>query len=805
MSAPKGRASIEVQEATEQNLRSLSCTIPRTALTVVTGPSGSGKSSLVFGVLYGEALGRKPRNALAVSGLPPAVAIGHELRAPRVRGSVATVTGLYDLLRALYLREGEQRCPHCGARMELHTAESILEGLRSSADRFISVLTPFASGSIEALIDRGISRGWIDGRLVRLADLDADSINPALWIVEDIITPQARGREPRLRESIARAIDGDVAAITFAISEHLEGEGRLASFALKPVCGGCGATFTPLGSEQFEFWNTAGACTACAGKGALPAPTPETYGLSFVPEEPCPRCEGTRIRPEVGAIRLAGLEFSAVLKGSLATLSSSAGEWAAQFTVGLSAKIVAPLRARLSLLTQLGVEYLPLSREISTLSGGELQRLRLAVDLSKPLGGLLYLIDEPTTGLHSRDTARVVGACKALVAKGSTIIAVEHDPEFIAAADHVLELGPGSGIHGGALVAAAPIDAFLAGSSPTALALKRAHDVSPHRRGAGERFLVVRNLHRFSLQHIDLHIPLKRLVGIAGVSGSGKSTAIQRTVVPLVEYLLRNRTVTGEALTEEARQLFMVDSVTGAAELDAVVDASQIRPYLGSRSTVASAAGVLTPLRELFARTIDARTAGLSAREFSYFSPTGWCERCEGRGVSAEVKVAPELAAPCEACHGTRLSHRARSIRYRGKSIDEVLGLTVEEAALLYRYVPRLRLILPRLVTIGLGYLRLSQATRSLSRGEQQRLRLLPYIGRASSEGGTLLVFDEPTRGLHLDEVAKLVSLLRALVAQGNSVIVIEHNRELLRAADHVIEFGPGAGDEGGRILQSDG
>ncbi len=796
---------IEVQGATEQNLRGLSCSFPRGALSVVTGPSGSGKSSLLFGVLYRAAIGRGAVKALSVTGLPPTVAVDFVRKARNVRETAATLSGCYDLLRALYLLDGLRHCPGCGSSIELHSADSIVQFLRSFPNHFISVLATHSldsPDSIEALNDRGISRGWIDGRIQRLAELDPEQLGAEQLIVTDIITPQSRGREARVREAIAQANDGGAAGISFGLSEQIDGQGEVRTFALRPLCPTCGRSFAPLDSSQFDFSSTSTACEQCLGQGSIVTTSIELDGLSYIPEESCPACEGARVRPEVAAIELAGARLGSLLRGSF----SEALPWALSLVGNprgaLVGKIAPALVTRLQLLEQLGVGHLPLTRSAATLSAGEAQRVRLAMDLAKPLGGLLYLIDEPTTGLHPRDVTRVIGACRGLVAKGSTVIAVEHDPTFITAADYIVELGPGSGVNGGTLVAAAPQSEFLAGDSTTAVAIRRTASPVPHAESpldGGE--IVFRGMHRYSLQQIDLRLPLRRLVAIAGVSGSGKTTALLRTAIPVLEYLLRHPNESGDALPDAARQLFKLASVSGERQIVAAIDASHTRPYLGARSTVASASGILSPLRELFARTIEARAAGLTAREFSFFSPSGWCERCHGRGAAPEGRIDRALEVPCPECHGARLSAAARAVRYRGKTLAELLELTIEEAAHLFRYVPRLRLILPRLVTMGLGYLRLSQSTRSLSRGEQQRLRLLPFIGRARDEGGTLLVFDEPTKGLHLDEVTKLIALLRSLVAQGNSVVVIEHNQEVLRHADRIIEFGPGAGADGGRIV----
>ena len=823
MIAANRNAAIVVHEATEQNLQSLSCRLPRSALTVVTGPSGSGKSSLVFGVLYRAAIrgaGSPQVGALSVTGVSPAVAIGIERGGRRDRRMVAALSGAYELLRALFLLEGTRHCPRCGEAIAIYTVDDILAALSKQTAGFISVLRkrPWAEvGGIDELIESGISRCWRDGRIVRLDELDPAAIGPELCLVLDTISPQARGREPRLRDAIASAADAGDATFLVGLSEQLDAEGQLLQFATLPKCTTCGGECPELDVDHFDYLKPAGACPRCAGQGTVVSEHPRSdvlAALSFVPEELCDSCGGARVRPESAALALQGHSLGALLRGSFTeALAWAEGLRVADFK-GLGAKILLPLRARLEVLTRLDVGYLPLMRAVQTLSAGELQRVKLAADLSKPLGGLLYLIDEPTTGLSAPEVACVVEACRDLVARGSTVIAVEHDPHFIAASDYVVELGPGSGVHGGRLIAAAPVKEFLAGGSPTALAIRRLSQppARPSILGeVGAATLFVRGMHRYSLQHVDMRIPLQRLVVVSGVSGSGKTTAVLRTLVPLVSHLLHSQEESGEALSDATKRLFKVESLSGIDKLVVVVDASVTRPYLGGRSTVASAAGVLSPLRELFARTIEARTAGLTPREFSFSSPSGWCEVCQGRGYAPDALLDPEFrgaygvcaygAFACTACEGSRLAPRARSVRYRGRNLTEVLDLTIDEAALNFRYVPRLRLLLPRLQRLGLGYLRLSQATRSLSRGEQQRLRLLPYIGRAREEGGALLVFDEPTKGLHLDEVTKLVALLRTLTVQGNTVVVIEHNPELLRAADYLIEFGPGAGQGGGRII----
>jgi excinuclease ABC subunit A len=795
--------AIAIQGAREHNLRDLDLAVPRGQLVVVTGVSGSGKSTLAFDILFAEGqrryldsvsayarqyISQLPRPDVdRVSDLPPAVAVEQRLSRAGRRSTVATMTEIHHFLRLLFARLGVQHCPACRVPVAAQSPEELLAALREEhAGQEILLLAPLVAGRkgahrelMEGALRRGLGPLRVDGRLCgpgELPELDRRREHRVEVAVGQLF-PRGRDRrrERALLEAALEAGRGSVRALS-ARGESLHATDR--------ACPGCGRGFAELDPRMFSWNSPHGQCPACLGLGVR-------GGEDGAPR--CSRCGGVRLRPEALAVRVGawgigsfGALGVAEARQALAGLAPDAK------LAPVSAPLLAEIGARLDFLERLGLGYLGLDRAGDSLSGGEAQRIRLAAQLGSNLRGVCYVVDEPTIGLHPRDGARLIEVLRELRDRGNSLVVVEHDEATIRAADQVIDLGPGAGVHGGRLVAQGrPAEIQRVPDSATGQALRRRADVRlPVPRPDGDA-LWVRGARLHNLQSVEVRVPLGRLTCVSGVSGSGKSSLVGGVLVPALEARLRGRPLPRGLLSD----------LQGAGSLDRILWVDQQPIGRTPRSNVATYTGVHDELRALFARLPEAQVRGYGPGRFSFNLRGGRCEHCQGQGqVRLEMAFLPEVSVTCEACGGARFDPDTLEVTYRGRSIAGVLALTAEEAAGLFESHPILAARLGLLAEVGLGYLRLGQTSPTLSGGEAQRLKLVAELGRGGA-ARTLYVLEEPTTGLHGQDVGRLMKLVGRLTGRGDTVLVVEHNLDVLAAADHLIDLGPEGGQGGGRVV----
>jgi excinuclease ABC subunit A len=901
---------IRIRGARVHNLKGLDCDIPRNRLVVVTGPSGSGKSSLAFDTLYAEGQRRyveslsawarqfleqmERPNVESVSGLSPAIAIEQRTTVAHPRSTVGTVTEVYDHLRVLFASLGRPHCPRCGAPVSAQTADEIARQLLEQSPGSVAVVAaPVARGrkgafrrEIAAARAAGLQRARVDGRAVNLAERLA--LDPRRSHRIDVVVDRLALRpdaQDRLRASLERALD--LAGGVVLVSVEGRGERWLSR---DHACARCDVSLPELSPRVFSFNSPLGACPACDGLGqrwvvdparvvpdetksvlegalrpwhrhgprlvrealvdvahrhgfslevpvaALPAPARQVLlfgdeqgfagvvpylrrrlesllrldpspadeegqdgGEAFedlrpyLVEETCRACRGTRLRAESLAVRLGGQSVGDLVRLPLVR----AREAVAALSFGererpVGERLVGEIVGRLDVLVSLGLGYLTLDRATTTLSGGEAHRLRLATQIGARMQGLLYVLDEPSVGLHQRDNARLIETLASIRDGGNTVVVVEHDEETIRAADWVLDLGEGAGAQGGRLMYAGPpasIDGSLTGRY---LRGELAVSVPRHRRVA-RGWLRVLGARANNLRDVDAEVPIGVLTAVTGVSGAGKSTLVEDVLHrALARRLYR-------ATAEPGRHR----GIEGAEAIDKVIAIDQSPIGRTPRSNPATYTGAFGLVRDLFSQLPEARARGYRPGRFSFNVKGGRCEACQGDGVRrVEMHFLPDVFVRCEACEGRRYNRETLEIRYQGHSIADVLDMSVDAAGELLRSHPRLARLLGTLSEVGLGYLRLGQSASTLSGGEAQRVRLARELGRRET-GRTLYLLDEPTTGLHFDDVRRLLEVLGRLVDAGNTVVVIEHNLDVVKSADWVIDLGPEAGDRGGRIVAS--
>jgi excinuclease ABC subunit A len=912
---------IRVRGARTHNLKNVSLDIPRERLIVVTGLSGSGKSSLAFDTLYAEgqrryveSLSAYARQFLAtmdkpdvdsIEGLSPAIAIEQKASSHNPRSTVGTVTEIYDYLRLLFARAGIPRCPDHGIDLTAQTVSQMVDQvLRLPEGTAAALLAPMVNERkgehaelLEQLAGQGFVRVRIDGRIHELQALP--QLDPkkkhTIEAVVDRLRVRADGAQ-RLAESFETALrlSGGLARLIFMDEPKREA----LMFSSRHACPVCGYSVPPLEPKLFSFNNPTGACPTCDGLGVQEFFDPQRvvghphlslaggavrgwdrrndhyfqliqslarhYGFdietpwtdlpehvrhvllsgsgdeaiefsyreqsgkrarkrhpfegilpnltrryretesAMVREEltrylgvrPCPACEGTRLNraaryvfvaerslPQVAHLTVGrALEFFTQLN-----LAGWRGE--------VAGKIVKGVVQRLRFLSDVGLDYLTLDRSAETLSGGESQRIRLASQVGSGLTGVMYILDEPSIGLHQRDNRRLLATLQQLRDLGNTVIVVEHDEESIKAADHVVDLGPGAGAHGGQLVAQgtpAEIEANPASITGQYLSGKRRIELPGLRmRPDAARQITIVGAHGNNLAHVTAHIPLGLLTCVTGVSGSGKSTLILDTLFGH----------TAARLTGARVEAAPVERIDGLNEIDRVIDIDQSPIGRTPRSNPATYTGLFAPLRELFAAVPEARARGYDAGRFSFNVKGGRCEACQGDGViRVEMHFLPDVYVPCDVCHGQRYNRETLEIRYRGKNIHEVLDMTVEEAARFFQNVPAAVGKLQTLTDVGLAYVRLGQNATTLSGGEAQRVKLSRELAKRAT-GRTLYILDEPTTGLHFHDVAQLLQVLHRLRDEGNTLVVIEHNLDVIKTADWIIDLGPEGGEGGGHVI----
>ena len=915
--------SIIIRGARENNLKNIDVEIPRDKLVVVTGLSGSGKSSLAFDTIYAEGqrryveslssyarqfLGQMDKPDVdSIDGLSPAISIDQKTTSRNPRSTVGTVTEIYDYLRLLWARVGVPHCPKCGKEIRQQTVDQIIDQLLTLPERAkLQILAPVVRGRkgehakvFEDARRAGFVRARADGSMFDLSEeirLDKNKKHSIEIVVDRIVLKPDITR--RLTDSVETALKLAGGLVLVTIADEA-GEREL-SFSQNYACEDCGISIEELTPRLFSFNNPFGACPTCGGLGVrlqvdpaliIPDPTKSIldgaitasgwgnvredtisrmyfdalakryhfkltdpvsslskealdavlYGtkgekleLSYerksgkgtlsqpfegvitnlnrryretqsatmredleqcMSEIPCPDCAGRRLKREALAVTVGGLnimEFTELsVENELAFINDLHLEGQKLMIAG---QILKEIRSRLEFLSSVGLSYLTLSRAAATLSGGEAQRIRLATQIGSSLMGVLYILDEPSIGLHQRDNAKLIATLKHLRDIGNTLIVVEHDTDTMYAADHIIDIGPGAGVHGGELVgqgAVADICASPRSVTGDYLSGRKKIPVPPSRRSGTGKFLTVRGAAENNLKNIDARFPLGVFTCVTGVSGSGKSSLVNEILYKtLASRLNRMKVRPGKCA-----------GVDGLENVDKVIAIDQSPIGRSPRSNPATYTGMFNDIRDLFAESNDAKLRGYGPGRFSFNVRGGRCEACAGDGLlKIEMHFLPDIYVPCEVCHGARYNRETLEVRYKGKNIAEVLDMTVEEAVAYFENIPKIRDRVQTLLDVGLGYIKLGQPATTLSGGEAQRVKLATELSKRST-GRTVYVLDEPTTGLHMADVHRLIDVLQKLTDAGNTVIVIEHNLDVIKCADHIIDLGPEGGDKGGQIV----
>jgi excinuclease ABC subunit A len=841
---------IGVHGAREHNLKNIDVKIPRDQMVVITGLSGSGKSTLAFDILFAEGQRRfldsmspyarqfveqleKPDVDL-VTGLPPSVAI--EQRATRGGGksTVATVTEVYHFLRLLFAKTGTQFCPDCDLPVESQSLAAIVKQIEIAARRGpIKVLAPLVKArkgfhtDIARWAERqGFDTLFVDGALIpisqfrKLARFKEHTISVVVGVIDAKRIAKARNLAQRALE------------FGRGTAQLLDSKNRLTILSTEMSCPNCGRAFEELDPRLFSFNSPHGACQECGGFGEIwnqgfqtaaeetsdsvleneLRAERESEWIEATDARECPSCHGSRLNAVARHVRVQGMtidQFTSLSASEAAEKIDKLKFAGTQQTI--AADLIPEIRQRLRFMENVGLGYLALGRSAKTLSGGESQRIRLAAQLGSNLRGVLYVLDEPTIGLHPRDNLRLLDTLTALREKGNSLVIVEHDDETMRRADHIVDLGPRAGIHGGEVVATGTLrDIERTQNSETGRCLKTplCHPTRESRRSlrAVDNWIKIHGAKANNLKNVDVHFPVGRLSVITGISGSGKSTLMHDVLLPAVIEQLENRKRRGNG------DLFKL--VSGTEEIEAVYEVDQSPIGKTSRSTPGTYIKVFDEIRNLYAQLPVSRVRGYSASRFSFNAEGGRCETCKGQGViKLEMNFLPEALVPCEDCGGRRYNPQTLEVLYNEKSIGDVMEMTIEEAAEFFSAHPKIARPLSLLVETGLGYLKLGQPSPTLSGGEAQRLKLVTQLKRGVSRAtnerirkmrkpdSMLYLLEEPTIGLHMADVDLLLKVLHRLIDEGNTVIVIEHNLSVIAEADYIVDLGPEAGAEGGKVV----
>jgi excinuclease ABC subunit A len=892
---------IVVRGAREHNLKNVDVELPRDQLVVITGLSGSGKSSLAFDTIYAEGQRRYVESLSAyarqfleqmekpevdsIEGLSPAISIEQKTTSKNPRSTVGTVTEIYDYLRVLFARVGIPHCPSCGKVIAAQTVQQMVDRIMlQPAGTRLLVLAPVVRGRkgeykklFFDLQRQGFSRVRVNGTVRELGEdieLDKNRKHTIEVVVDRLVVKD--GLSARLADSLETALrlaDGIVQA------EPIEG-GEPMIFSERLACSECGISFPEVSPRMFSFNNPYGACPECGGIGTRFEIDPERvvpntsrslkagalapwagrdsayfrqtlaalakrYKISldepwsklkknvrdvilhgdrdggfegvikmlerryretqseetrreieqFMAERPCPACKGARLRPESLGLRIAGKSIADVVGFTIKEASGFFNGLAlGEREAAIARRVLKEIRERLGFLINVGLDYLTLDRPAGTLSGGEGQRIRLATQIGSSLVGVLYILDEPSIGLHQRDNRRLLDTLKRLRDLGNTVLVVEHDEDTIRAADYVLDLGPGAGELGGHVVAMGTPDEIIANPRSLTgqyLSGTRAIAIPAERRKGNGNFITIHDPREHNLKGMAVKIPLATFTCVTGVSGSGKSTLVNDILYRALAQMLHRAQERPGAHTR----------IEGAQHVDKVVDIDQSPIGRTPRSNPATYTGVFAFIRALFARTQEARMRGYQPGRFSFNVKGGRCEACQGDGlVKIEMHFLPDVYVTCDVCKGKRYNRETLDVHYKGKNIAEVLDMTVHQALAFFDAVPVIKSKLQTLHDVGLDYIRLGQSATTLSGGEAQRVKLATELSRRAT-GRTLYILDEPTTGLHFADIEKLLEVLNRLVDTGNTVVIIEHNLDVIKTADWVIDLGPEGGEEGGRVV----
>ncbi len=806
-------ALIRIRGARVHNLQNLDVDIPRDAITVITGVSGSGKSSLAFDTLFAEGqrqyidslstyarqfLDQIPRPDVdSISGLAPTLSIDQKPGSTNVRSTVATITEIYDYLRLLYARVGTPHCAHCGSAIAQQSPAAIRDSLASLPENSkVVLLAPMIRGRrgahreiLEQIQQTGLIRVRVDGETMLLEDVPplAPRKNHTIEAVVDRLVIR-EDQTSRLSDSIHLALRLGGGLITASVElRPNEWQDRLYSTAHS--CIECGASFEELEPRTFSFNSPYGACPVCEGLGRVGDDDSTRI---------CDACGGGRLRPEALSVLIDSLAIHQLTAMPL----SDATAWFESLDSRLGdvqRAIAKPIRIevskRLAFLQKVGVGYLTLDRGADSLSGGELQRVRLATSIGSGLVGVCYVLDEPSIGLHPADHDRLIASIRELQQQGNTVVIVEHDEASMRAADCLIDIGPGAGNRGGRLISQGTPQQVAADKNSLTgdyLSGRLSIPIPAQRRiPTDDAWLVLTGATTHNLKNVTARIPLGLLVGVSGVSGSGKSSLINDTLYPALAVSL--------GLVSPPPGLFK--KLSGAENIDKLIPIDQSPIGRTPRSCPATYAGVLDEIRKVYAATREAKTLGFAPSRFSFNSPAGRCDQCKGHGVERiEMNFLSDLFVTCTRCGGKRFNRQTLQVRFKGASVADVLDMTIDQAAAFFENVPKVEHLLKSLDAVGLGYLHLGQSSTTLSGGEAQRMKLGTELAR-SSTGRAFYLLDEPTTGLHFADVARLVGVLQRLVDAGNTVVVIEHQFDLLAACDWIIDLGPAGGLGGGEIL----
>lgn len=915
--------NIVIKGAKENNLKDISVEIPRDKLVVVTGLSGSGKSSLAFETIYAEGQRRYVESLSAyarqflgqmdkpdvesIDGLSPAISIDQKTTSKNPRSTVGTVTEIYDYIRLLFANIGIPHCPKCGKEISPQSIDQIIDAiLELPTGTKIQIMSPVVRGrkgeyvkTFEDARKKGFVRVRVDGEMYELSGepikLDKQKKHNIDIVVDRIVVKE--GISKRLTDSVETALKMADGVVTVDVI----GENEL-TFSQNYACDDCGISIEELTPRMFSFNTPYGACPTCMGLGSITMASPdliipdrslsinqgaitasgwtgteknsisrmyyegmaERYGFSLdtpikdLPEEvldiilygtkgeklkltyqrkyasgtqyakfegiipnlerrreetnsewakaeiesymvnmPCPDCHGARLKPETLAVTVDGLNINQVTNMSVVNALNFFKQLSNKLTNKesiIAKNILKEIEGRLGFLVDVGLDYLTLSRSAGTLSGGEAQRIRLATQIGSSLMGVIYILDEPSIGLHQRDNDKLIETLKRLRDLGNTLLVVEHDEDTMLAADHIIDIGPGAGVHGGEVVATGTAeDIMKCERSVTGQYLSRKLEIpvpKERRKGTGEN-LVIKGAAENNLKNINVKIPLGTFTCVTGVSGSGKSSLINEILYKALANELNNaKRVPGK-----------YKKIEGLENLDKIIDIDQSPIGRTPRSNPATYTGLFGDIRNIFAMTAEAKARGYGAGRFSFNVKGGRCEACMGDGIiKIEMHFLPDVYVPCEVCGGKRYNRETLEVKYKGKSIYDVLEMTVEEGCEFFANIPKIARKLQTLCDVGLGYIKIGQPSTTLSGGEAQRVKLATELSKRST-GKTIYVLDEPTTGLHAADVHKLTEVLQKLVDAGNTVVVIEHNLDMIKTADYIIDLGPEGGDRGGEIV----